>query len=618
MRTFGPMRLPFADWKPRRSLAAALGLSLASLSLVGAVIASVWVGALTRARIETQIGAIFAQYATQVSNELDINLNAKLQTVQAAAAIYGRLELDRAPPERARQLLAELHQALPELAWIAFADPAGQIAVASGRVLDPGVRDRRDWLEHGLKGPWLGGLQRVGPGAAHAGSAEAASFVLLSAPVPAADSTPRGALVAQLSWAWARALGTALTETLHARRAVQTLLIDRDGMVLLGPEPLVGQRIGMQPGARDRTVATTGQTVAAWPDGRTYLAGYAISDGFGLVPSLGWTVWVREPADDAFASARRQQWRVFGAIVLLGVLTAAAAVVAARRLTRELSAIARSADEIRAGRRTALEVPAGHDEAARIGQSMQALLDELRGRSAALQQLNAELDARVAARTREVERMAEENRHAAVVRERLRLARDLHDTLAHTIMAVLTEIRLMRKLLDGNPAALPDELARAEAIAHGGLAEARAAIGQLRLNVVRDVGLGAALRELAARFETRSGAAVAYTGAPEFEQLADSRAEVLFRIAEEALRNVERHAGATYASVWLGHADDALGARLRLAVVDDGIGFDASRAPPHGHFGLRGMAEQAELIGAQLAVRSHPGEGTRVELTLRY
>ena len=176
---------------------------------------------------------------------------------------------------------------------------------------------------------------------------------------------------------------------------------------------------------------------------------------------IGWTVWVREQSESAFANVQAQQQRNFLRIALLGMLTAMGGILAARRLTKRLTGIAQSADEIRTGRRRTLDVPLGQDEAARIGQSLQLLLDELEKRNRALEDLNKELDSRVAARTHEVERLAGENRNAAVVRERLRLARDLHDTLAQSIMALLTEIRLMRKLAIMNPAALPEELERA-------------------------------------------------------------------------------------------------------------------------------------------------------------
>jgi len=85
--------------------------------------------------------------------------------------------------------------------------------------------------------------------------------------------------------------------------------------------------------------------------------------------------------------------------------------------------------------------------------------------------LSGELERRVAVRTREVERLAEESRYAAIVRERLKIARDLHDTLAHSMMAMLSEVRLLRKLEMHDPDSLREELARAEAVAHEGKAE---------------------------------------------------------------------------------------------------------------------------------------------------
>ena len=165
--------------------------------------------------------------------------------------------------------------------------------------------------------------------------------------------------------------------------------------------------------------------------------------------------------------------------------------------------------------------------------------------------LNAELDQRVAARTREIERLAEQARYDAVVRERLKIARDLHDTLAHSMMAMLTEIRLLKRLSATNPGALAEELMRAEETAHQGLKEARAAIAQMRFNPVRDAGLAAALGDFVELFVERTGIPVDYTSDAQAGAFADERAETLFRIAEEAMRNVERHAGATRVTISL-------------------------------------------------------------------
>ncbi len=98
-----------------------------------------------------------------------------------------------------------------------------------------------------------------------------------------------------------------------------------------------------------------------------------------------------------------------------------------------------------------IAVPAGRNEAARLGRALDELLTSLQRERSALQTLNAELDQRVAARTREIERLAEQARYAAVVRERLKIARDLHDTLAHSMMAMLTEIRLLKRAFGDQP-----------------------------------------------------------------------------------------------------------------------------------------------------------------------
>ncbi len=241
------------------------------------------------------------------------------------------------------------------------------------------------------------------------------------------------------------------------------------------------------------------------------------------------------------------------------------------------------------------------------------VLDDLRQERTELLNLSSELERRVAVRTREVERLAEESRYAAIVRERLQIARDLHDTLAHSMMAMLSEVRLLRKLQVHDPDSLPGELARAEEVAQEGLNEARSAITQMRGNSVRDIGLGPALSKAIERFENRTGLTVEFTSDGEAARFGDERAEVIFRMTEEALRNIERHAGASRINIGL-HSEN--GTQLELLIEDNGVGFDARAVPP-GHFGLIGLREQARLIDAELQIDSRPNHGTRLRVVLR-
>jgi signal transduction histidine kinase len=154
---------------------------------------------------------------------------------------------------------------------------------------------------------------------------------------------------------------------------------------------------------------------------------------------------------------------------------------------------------------------------------------------------------------------------------------------------------------------------RAEETAHQGLKEARAAIAQMRFNPVRDTGLAAALVDFFALFVERTGIPVDYTSDAQAGAFADERAETLFRIAEEAMRNVERHAGATRVTVALRASSSGDG--LTLTIADDGVGFDAEAAHP-GHYGLAGLREQARLIGAALTIHSALQQGTRISVAL--
>jgi signal transduction histidine kinase len=282
----------------------------------------------------------------------------------------------------------------------------------------------------------------------------------------------------------------------------------------------------------------------------------------------------------------------------------------AARLMRRLKSVAEAADDLRLGRAQAFSALDGEDEAARISRSLGALIATLQTANTELTSLNAELDARVAARAREIERMEQENRFAAVVRERLRIARDLHDTLAHSLLALLTQIRLARRLV-GDPARVDGELAAAEEVAREGMTQARDAVMQLRYSPVRDDGLSEALRRMVKRLRDRIDIEVTVAVDDRAAPLADRTTEAVFRIVEEAVRNVEKHAEARHIAITarvIGRDD---GDHLVAEVVDDGVGFDPQETR-HGHFGLVGVREQADLAGATLEIDSRPGEGTRV------
>lgn len=590
---------------PRLHLAAAIGWAVFTVVAFAALVAASLAASEAESRVRIDSERLLTQFATQARHALAMNLETRRSVVQATAAQI-IASSDRGS-EALRRHLDAVQAQFPEFAWLGVADESGRITAAAGGLREGEDASARPWFKMGRTGPFLGGVhQEQVPGAPldRAMQGQEKRVIDLAVPLTHAAGRNVGVLGAQLSWAWVERLQSELLRSLDTRRRLDLLLAAEDGTVLVGPAQWLGRPLPAS---------------AELSQGGAFLIGRHAERRLEDVAS-GWAVVVRQDAVTALAPARATRQVVFLSVLLAGLAAAAAAVWATRLLTRRLSVLAGQALGVRSGALQALEVPTGRDEISRIGATLAEVVDHLQQEKRALQTLNAELDARVVERTARIERMADDARHAAVTRERLRLARDLHDTLAHSLMALLTQIRLVRKLRRRWPESeLEAELARAESVAASGLTEARAAITQMRHNGVRETGLGPALEELLSRFRERTGLAAVLQAEPAAAGLANERAETVFRIAEEALHNVERHAQAQSLTLRLGPvsvrdggpADAGAAQRLRLEISDDGVGFDPALPRP-GHYGLRGIEEQAALIGARFELLSRPGQGTRI------
>ncbi len=197
-------------------------------------------------------------------------------------------------------------------------------------------------------------------------------------------------------------------------------------------------------------------------------------------------------------------------------------------------------------------------------------------------------------------------------RERNRLARELHDTLAHSLSAMAVQLEAADALWDTAPDEARKRLARSLDTTRDGLAETRRALQALRASPLDDLGLGLAVRALAESVAARNRLAVDVQTPETVERLSPAVEQCVYRVAQEALENVTRHAVARRVSVGL----EVQGQRVVLTVADDGQGFDVDAALAEDRFGLRGMQERAELVGGALEVTSAPGQGTTVRLTV--
>jgi signal transduction histidine kinase len=209
------------------------------------------------------------------------------------------------------------------------------------------------------------------------------------------------------------------------------------------------------------------------------------------------------------------------------------------------------------------------------------------------------------------------SRLLALTEEELqRIVLDVHDGPVQCLFAALAQLTALRVRLeaDGAPSSYVAPLARAVESVEAALSDIRRTVSTFRAPDLGERGLTAVVEELVAGHEARTGSSVELTIEPELPAVSLAATVVLYRIVQEALSNVERHAGVKDAQVrvWTD------GVLVHAAITDAGRGFtpptldgpDATNLPSH--IGLRGMRERVALVNGTLSVESRPGGGTRV------
>jgi len=221
-----------------------------------------------------------------------------------------------------------------------------------------------------------------------------------------------------------------------------------------------------------------------------------------------------------------------------------------------------------------------------------------------------------------LERIEEERRRSGTLamraqeEERRRLARDLHDEVNQALTAILLRLEA---LAQDSPAGSLEEVNELKRLVNQAMEELLNLARQLRPTALDDHGLMPAVEAQLKRFSARTGVEVSLNAEGDPETLPEDVQTAIYRILQEALANIGRHAGATAVSVDV-EADEG---RLELRVRDDGAGFDPGALTrggqsdgPGAGLGLSGMVERARLAGGELDVRSAPGGGTTVTLRI--
>lgn len=397
-------------------------------------------------------------------------------------------------------------------------------------------------------------------------------------------------------------------------------LVDGSGMVLASTDR---ERLHRPTECRARVAGLIGRQEGQATRCQTcHERGEPSITGFAPLGAAPWGVQVVQPEEAVLATsgALPSTFPMFAGVLLL--VAGVFAWGAARSVTRPVAVLTEAAERIAAGGMDEPIPELGDDELGRLGRSVERMRSSLRDLIGYVARANELLEQRVAERTAELAQVNDQLRQRDAERQRLlrtvitaqederkRIARELHDETTQSLAVLTMGIESAASAIRaGGPTPRLDEV---KALAVRTLEEVHRLILDLRPAVLDDLGLFSAIRWYAERYLSTRGIAVRCE-IHELEHRLPPEVEIaLFRIAQEAMNNIARHAKAE--SVLIQLAPE--GRELRIEIEDDGQGFDPAVQPAdRPHYGLLGIRERAELLGGTAVLDSAPGQGTRLEI----
>ncbi len=334
-----------------------------------------------------------------------------------------------------------------------------------------------------------------------------------------------------------------------------------------------------------------------------------------VVPVPGWALYVILEQDKDVALALPMDFRrnliFFGSLGF--VVTLLVAWVTTRHVVKPTEELTAAAVRMAGGERSTPIQVGAQDEIGILADNLETMRQQLRDALDQVAIANQELESRVKERTRQLQDLVRRVL-TAQEDERHRVALELHDETAQAISAVTIALDSVLRRRNSLAAEDTERLREARQIASDMLEGIRRLINALRPVALAEMGLDAALRWYAEDLLERSDVEVHVAAEATNMKVPDHVELALYRIGQEALNNVARHAAS--ANVWIEIAYPE--ARVSLTVRDDGVGFDPENLPGDGRrvggVGLAGMRERAALVDGVLAVDSAPGTGTTVRV----
>lgn len=379
-----------------------------------------------------------------------------------------------------------------------------------------------------------------------------------------------------------------ILDSLILHEDARAYLVDEDGHILFDSDLMITGNL-----ASKTTLAIFRNMQSGYQQGPSIIQTHDDEDmviGYSPIPRLQWSLVVEEPWHAVTTSQLQVTHSVVLVFVLITLLGLLVFVFSLFGVIRPLQRLKVKAGQLVKGDFSAIAGPVGGIQ--EIEDLQTALVEMAR----AVQQAQSRLHGYIGAIT-----TAQED-------ERTRLARDLHDDTVQTLISLNQQAQMAQRNLERDPLAASARLTEVRQISQQAIEDIRRMIHGLRPSYLAELGLASALEMLA---EQENSVVVTFQIQGDEQRLSDKIELALYRITQEALSNIRKHSQATQATIELAFTSGG----VMLTIQDNGCGFDPpslQTLPLTGHYGLVGIRERTQLIGAHLQIQSQKGWGTRI------
>ena len=416
-------------------------------------------------------------------------------------------------------------------------------------------------------------------------------IIVVAVPIVSRDGSFQGVLAGRFYLQFQR-IGEEIRK-LHTSELGEAYLIDRNGRVIYHPDySLIGadfsQRVSVSSVMQGEG---EGAVITEWPGGQRQVVGYDV------VEVTGWALVVQEPWAEVVAPAVNTLRPIIIGLLAAVALLTVIVLLAVQRVTSPITQMAAYSRQVAAGNYAVQAPPYPIAELRHMGNAFNEMVKQISRYQAGLRQY-------VAAITNTQEE------------ERRRIARDLHDDTTQSLIAIGQRVELARDMIDETPQEATEQLRDLRKMITRTINSVRQFSRDLRPTTLEDLGLVAALQHLVNTLSHQDNMEVSLGIEGTAEGLLPDMEIAVYRIVQEALTNIRKHARASHVQLQA----QFLPQLVIVTVRDNGIGFEVpqemAELANQGNFGLMGLKERAQLFGGQATITSQPGQGTEVQAVL--